>query len=409
MFHYFPVPAGESFFDALPRRSNGESTSVNNKAEVRRCGFGQKPTWPCGNKALAKILCVTMSAPARISAWHKFEDRARRLRCRRAGRRLTEAAETCAVPDTRSAVASPASSPRPTVQGRPVLPLWASTWLGGCRGRSDHPVASLAPRDAVDILVPGPPSAAVRRGGDGPVIHRVAGAFVIYAVERHQTLADTGAGEHSGPRRPAPPRCSCANRPSSSPPPSSDIQPTSQKRPDQPGRAPDSRTCTKRGWFDPGVIRSLCLHVILELEATPARQEVSEMVYEEIPSEEAFPMAIANKSRNGSAKSWPRKRAIPLSNTLFQPDGLFRSVGGDGGERRVVAKSPLFRRPRNAYRNFSARKPRNSAAPFSRSRRPCRKAAFGFIWNTRKTPDGHTTRSVYFTRPGVRHLQIPGS
>ena len=36
-------------------------------------------------------------------------------------------------------------------------------------------------------------------------------------------------------------------------------------------------------------------------------------------------------------------RAIPLSNLLFQPDGLFSRLAATEAERRVVSQSPLFR------------------------------------------------------------------
>lgn len=36
-------------------------------------------------------------------------------------------------------------------------------------------------------------------------------------------------------------------------------------------------------------------------------------------------------------------RAVPLSNALFRPDGLFGRLAGTEAERRLVAQSPLFR------------------------------------------------------------------
>jgi hypothetical protein len=55
-------------------------------------------------------------------------------------------------------------------------------------------------------------------------------------------------------------------------------------------------------------------------------------------------------------------RAIPLSNALFQPDGLFSRLAGTEAERRVVAQSPLFRQAQKRLSEFQ----RQEAAEFGR-------------------------------------------
>ena len=54
--------------------------------------------------------------------------------------------------------------------------------------------------------------------------------------------------------------------------------------------------------------------------------------------------------------------AIPLSNTLFQPDGLFSRLAGTEAERRVVAQSPLFRQAQKRLSDLQ----RQEAADFGR-------------------------------------------
>lgn len=55
-------------------------------------------------------------------------------------------------------------------------------------------------------------------------------------------------------------------------------------------------------------------------------------------------------------------RAIPLSNALFQPDGLFSRLAGTEAERRLVAQSPLFRQAQQRVSELQ----RKEAAEFDR-------------------------------------------
>ena len=41
--------------------------------------------------------------------------------------------------------------------------------------------------------------------------------------------------------------------------------------------------------------------------------------------------------------------AIPLSNKLFRPDGLFNELAKTEDERRIVAQSPLLSKRRKAF------------------------------------------------------------
>jgi hypothetical protein len=55
-------------------------------------------------------------------------------------------------------------------------------------------------------------------------------------------------------------------------------------------------------------------------------------------------------------------RAIPLSNVLFQPDGLFSRLAGTEAERRLVAQSPLFKQAQKRLSELQ----RREAAEFGR-------------------------------------------
>ena len=55
-------------------------------------------------------------------------------------------------------------------------------------------------------------------------------------------------------------------------------------------------------------------------------------------------------------------RAIPLSNKLFRPDGLFSRLAATEAERRVVAQSPLFRQAQKQLSELQ----RQEAAEFGR-------------------------------------------
>ena len=56
-------------------------------------------------------------------------------------------------------------------------------------------------------------------------------------------------------------------------------------------------------------------------------------------------------------------RAVPLSNALFQPDGLFSRLATTEAERRVVAQSPLFRQAQKRLSELQ----RQEAAEFGRA------------------------------------------
>jgi hypothetical protein len=79
--------------------------------------------------------------------------------------------------------------------------------------------------------------------------------------------------------------------------------------------------------------------------------------------EERFPMSegeqIEEQIRNVLAQE---TRAIPLSNALFQPDGLFSRLAGTEAERRLVAQSPLFRQAQERLSELQ----RQEAAEFGR-------------------------------------------
>jgi hypothetical protein len=68
--------------------------------------------------------------------------------------------------------------------------------------------------------------------------------------------------------------------------------------------------------------------------------------------------------------------AIPLSNQLFRPDGLFSRLADTEAERRVVARSPLFR---EAQRRLSELQ-RQEAAEFGRVVRQAEAAHPGGFW-----------------------------
>lgn len=56
-------------------------------------------------------------------------------------------------------------------------------------------------------------------------------------------------------------------------------------------------------------------------------------------------------------------RAIPLSNKLFQPDGLFSQLAKTEAERRLVAHSPLFKQAQQRLTELQ----REEAADFSKA------------------------------------------
>jgi hypothetical protein len=45
-------------------------------------------------------------------------------------------------------------------------------------------------------------------------------------------------------------------------------------------------------------------------------------------------------------------RAIPLSNRLFSPDGLFSHLASTEEERRVLVQSPLFKQAQRRFRDL---------------------------------------------------------
>jgi hypothetical protein len=56
-------------------------------------------------------------------------------------------------------------------------------------------------------------------------------------------------------------------------------------------------------------------------------------------------------------------QAIPLSNRLFQPDGLFNQLAATEEERRILAQSPLFREAQRRLTELQKRE----AADFARA------------------------------------------
>ena len=56
-------------------------------------------------------------------------------------------------------------------------------------------------------------------------------------------------------------------------------------------------------------------------------------------------------------------QAIPLSNKLFSPDGLFSRLADTEEERRVLVQSPLFRQAQRRFRELQ----RTEAREFTRA------------------------------------------
>ena len=77
--------------------------------------------------------------------------------------------------------------------------------------------------------------------------------------------------------------------------------------------------------------------------------------------------------------------AIPLSTTLFQPDGLFSRLAGTEAERRIVAQSPLFRQAQKRLSELQ----RQEAADFGRAVRQAQAALpEGGLWMHLERPKG---------------------
>jgi hypothetical protein len=76
-------------------------------------------------------------------------------------------------------------------------------------------------------------------------------------------------------------------------------------------------------------------------------------------------------------------RAIPLSNQLFCPDGLFGRLADTEAERRVVAQSPLFREAQKRLSELQ----RQEAAEFGRVVRQAEAAhPTGGLWMHSEQP-----------------------
>jgi hypothetical protein len=74
--------------------------------------------------------------------------------------------------------------------------------------------------------------------------------------------------------------------------------------------------------------------------------------------------------------------AIPLSNQLFRPDGLFSRLADTEAERRAVARSPLFR---EAQKRLSELR-RRDGEEFARVARQAEAAHPGWFWMQMQQP-----------------------
>jgi hypothetical protein len=76
-------------------------------------------------------------------------------------------------------------------------------------------------------------------------------------------------------------------------------------------------------------------------------------------------------------------QAIPLSNKLFRPDGLFNELANTEEERRVVTRSALFKQAQKRLMELQQKKQPNSSKPLSRRKPQFLKGATGSSWRVR--------------------------